>query len=210
MVQMNWAVLWSLPIAYLLGSIPSAFIVARFNGGLDLRDEADGKISAAAVYRRVGLLSFLLVVIMDIGKAALAALIAQWIKAPMEIVLLTGVCAIAGHQWSIFLKFQGGLGATTIGGVLVAIATVPTVIGAAIAAVLYWKTKNSTYSFVIGVSIILIIIFAMQFSQVLPPPIFISFPPPPLLVAFPAILVLMMAIKALQIKYRPGATIKAK
>lgn len=207
---MNWTVLWTLPVSYLLGSIPSAFIVARYNGGLDLRDEADGKISAAAVYRRVGLLSFLLVVMLDIGKAALAVLIAQWMKAPMEIVLLTGVCAIAGHQWSIFLKFQGGLGATTIGGVLVAIATVPTVIGAAIAAVLYWKTKNSTYSFVIGVSIILIIIFAMQFSQVAPPPIFISFPPPPLLVAFPAILVLMMAIKALQIKYRPGATIKAK
>jgi glycerol-3-phosphate acyltransferase PlsY len=210
MEQMNWIVLLALPVAYLLGSVPSAYIIARLNGGMDIRDEVDGKISAAAVYRRVGLLSFLTVVILDIGKAALAVLIAQWLKAPAEIVLLTGVCAVAGHQWSIFLRFQGGLGATAICGVLIASATVPTVIGAAVAAVLAWKTKNSTYSFAIGMLIILVIIFAMQFSQVVPPPIFLVFPPPPLLVAYPAILALMMAIKALQIKYRPGATIKAK
>jgi len=207
---MNWIELLTIPVAYLLGSIPSAYIVARLNGGLDIRDEADGKISAAAVYRRVGLLSFVMVVILDIGKSALAVLIAQWINAPTEIVLLTGVFAIAGHQWSIFLKFQGGLGATAICGVLISVTTVPTLIGAAIAALLEWKTKNSTYSFVIGVLIIFIVIFAMQFSEVMPPPIFIVFPPPPLLVAYPAIMVAMMFIKALQIKYRPGANLKAK
>lgn len=207
---MNWIILLTLPVAYLLGSISSAYIVARFNGNMDIRDEGDGKVSAAAVYRRVGLLSFLMVVVLDIGKAALSVLIAQWMQAPAEIVLLAGVCAIAGHQWSIFLKFQGGLGATTIAGVLIAIVTLPMLIGSAIAAVLMWKTKNSTYSFAIGIFIIFIIVFAMQFSQTVPPPIFLVFPPPPLLVAYPAILILMMAVKALQIKYRPGAPIKAK
>jgi acyl phosphate:glycerol-3-phosphate acyltransferase len=207
---MNWLILLTLPLAYLLGCVPSSYIVARLNGGMDIRDEKDGKISAAAVYRRVGLLSFVMVVAMDIGKAALAVLIAEWMKAPLEIILLAGVCAIAGHQWSVFLKFQGGLGATAICGVLISVATVPTAIGATVAAMLMWKTRKSTYSFVIGVTIILIIIFAMQFSSVVPPPVFLSFPPPPLLVAYPAILVLMMAVKALQIKYRPGAVIKAK
>jgi glycerol-3-phosphate acyltransferase PlsY len=207
---MNWIFLMVLPLAYLLGSVPSAYLIARLNGGLDIRDEPDGKISAAAVYRRVGLISFLSVVFLDIGKAILAVMISQWIKAPPEIVLLTGICAIAGHQWSIFLRFQGGLGATTIGGVLVSVATVPTVIGASIAAVVLWRTRNSTFSFVIGVVTIFVIIFAMQYSHVDPPPIFLVFPPPPLLVVYPILMLVMMAIKALQIKYRPGTTIKTR
>jgi glycerol-3-phosphate acyltransferase PlsY len=59
-----------LPVAILLGSIPSAYIVAKLHGKTDIRDEPDGKISAAAVYRRVGLTSFIAVVVMDIGKAS--------------------------------------------------------------------------------------------------------------------------------------------
>ena len=207
---MNWMDLWIIPVAYLMGSIPSSYIVARLNGKQDIRDEVDGKISAAAVYRRVGLLSFLIVVILDIGKVALAVLIAQWIKVPAEAVLLTGICAVAGHQWSIFLKFQGGLGATAIGGALITTMTFPTLIGAAIGAVLMWKTKKSTYSFFIAILIIFVIVFAMQWSKVVPPAIFLVFPPPPLLVAYPVILVLMQVIKVLQVKYRPGAALKAK
>lgn len=206
-----------LPAALLLGSIPSAYIVARIGGRVDIRDEPDGKISAAAVYRRVGLLSFITVVAMDIGKAALAVLAAQWLKAPPQWVMLAGVLAVAGHQWSMFLRFQGGRGATAIGGVLVAACTVPTLIGAAVAGVLAWRTRNSTYSFGIGVALIAAILFAMQWSSVAAPPVLIAQPslPPPftayhLLIAYPVILGLMMLLKALQVKYRPGATILMK
>jgi len=214
---MNIISLICITIAYLLGSIPSAYLVARYNGKIDIRDEPDGKISAAAVYRRVGLLSFLIVVFMDIGKAALAVLIAQWLKVEPQWVMLAGAAAIAGHQWSIFLRFQGGLGATVICGVLAAVCTVPMLIGAAVAALLAVKTNNSSYSFGIGLLIITIVLFAMQWSDVTAPLIIIVTPslPPPLtayhlLIAYPVILGLMMVLKALQKKYRPGAPIKAK
>ena len=131
---MNWISLICIPIAYLLGSIPSAFIVAKYYGKIDIRDEPDGRISAAAVHRRVGLLPFLVVVIMDIGKAALAVLAAQWLNAEPLVVMLAGVVAIAAHQWSMYLKFQGGLGSTAMGGGLVCVATVPTVIH-----ITYWR-----------------------------------------------------------------------
>jgi glycerol-3-phosphate acyltransferase PlsY len=206
----------SIPIAYLLGSIPSAFLVAKYNGKIDIRDESDGRISAAAVYRRVGLLSFLMVVILDIGKAALSVLIAQWLGADAVIVMLAGVVAIASHQWSMFLKFQGGLGSTTMGGVLVCIATVPTIIAAVVASVLVYKTKRSTVSFMVAIVTIVILLFAMQWSKVAPP-ILIAVPslPPPLtsyhlLIIYPLILLGMMALKGLQIKYRPGAPLKKK
>ncbi len=203
-----------IPIAFLLGSVPSAYIVAKLSAKVDIRDEPDGKISAAAVYRRVGLLAFITVVVMDIGKAALAVLIAQWLKAPPQWVMLAGAVAVAGHQWSMFLRFQGGRGATVIAGVLVAACTVPTLIGAAIAGVLAWRTKNSTYSFGVGMIVIAMILFTMQWSGVTPPQILIALPslPPPLtayqlLIAYPVILGLMMMLKALQVKYRPGANI---
>lgn len=205
---MDWINLWVVLIAYLLGSIPSSYIVARINGGIDIRDEPDGKISAATVYRRVGRISFLVAVIMDVGKTALAVMIAQWIKALPEIVLLSGLCAIAGHQWSVFIRFQGGMGATAIGGVLFTVATVPTLIGGTVAGLLMWRTHKSTFSYVTGVLIVFAIIFALQWSQMIPPPLFLVSPPPPLLVAYPLILLLMMAIKAVQIKYRAGTTIK--
>ena len=206
-----------IPIALLLGSVPSGYIVAKLSGKVDIRDEPDGKISAAAVYRRVGLLSFITVVVMDIGKAALAVLIAQWLKAPPQWVMLAGALAVAGHQWSMFLRFQGGRGATAIGGVLVAVCTIPLLIGAAIAGVLAWRTKNTTYSFGVGVIMISVVLFVMQWSGVTAPPVLIALPslPPPLtayhlLIAYPVILGLMMVLKALQVKYRPGATILTK
>ena len=214
---MNWVSLISIPIAFVLGAIPSAFIVAKLNGKVDIRDEGDGHISSAAVYRRVGLLSFLISVVVDIGKAALAVLIAQWLKADALVVMLAGVVAIASHQWSIFLKFQGGLGATTMAGALVCTATIPTIIGAAIADVLVYRTKRSTISFTVGLLIIAIILFAMQWSKVTSPPILIATPslPPPLtayhlLIIYPPVLLGMMALKAVQIKYRPGAPLRAK
>ena len=206
-----------IPIALILGSIPSAYIVAKLCGKTDIRDEPDGKISAAAVYRRVGLLPFIMVVVMDIGKAALAVLIAQWLKAAPPGVMLAGVIAVAGHQWSMFLRFQGGRGATVIAGVLVAVCTIPMLIGAAIAGVLAWKTKNSTYSFAVGLLMITAVLFTMQWSDVTAPPVLIATPslPPPLtayhlLIVYPVILGLMMVLKALQVKYRPGATILIK
>jgi acyl phosphate:glycerol-3-phosphate acyltransferase len=214
---MNWINLIPLPIAYLLGSIPSAYLVAKYNGKIDIRDEADGHISAAAVYRRVGLLSFMMVVIMDIGKAALAVLAAQWIGATPVFIMLAGVVAMIGHQWSPFLKFQGGLGATTTGGVLVCVATIPTLIGAAVAAVILVRTKRSTIGFAAGILIITIVLFVMQWSKLTSPPILIAPPslPPPftvyqLLVVYPVILGLMQVLKSVQIKYKPGVPLKDK
>jgi acyl phosphate:glycerol-3-phosphate acyltransferase len=214
---MNWMSLICIPIAYLLGSIPSAFIVGKYYGKIDIRDEPDGRISAAAVHRRVGLLPFLIVVIMDIGKAALAVLIAQWLNAEPLVVMLAGVVAIAAHQWSMFLKFQGGLGSTTMGGVLVCVATAPTVIGALIASLVVYKTKKSTFSFAVGILTIVILLFAMQWSKVPSLPILIASPslPPPLtayhiLIVYPLVLLLMMVLKNAQIKYRPGAPLKTK
>ncbi len=200
--------LLSLPVAYLLGTIPSAYLIARYNGKIDIRDEGDGKISAAAVHRRVGLPSFLMTVVLDIGKALAAVLLAQLVfKADPMIVLLSGALCIGGHQWSPFLRFQGGLGATVIGGTLVGIVVFPTLIGAGCAAVLTWATKRSSRSFAAGLLIIAVILFAAQFSKSASPPLFPD-STPIWAFTYPIILGLMQIAKALQIKFKSGEPIK--
>ena len=121
---------------------------------------------------------------------------------------------MAGHQWSPFIKFQGGLGATVIAGVLVTIATVPTIIAAAIAGIAALIVRSSSYGFGIGMIALVIMFVAMQYAHVAvlpfniitPPP----FPPNWMLIVYPLLLLGMMIGKALQIKYRPGTTIIVK
>ena len=211
---MNWISLISLPIAYLLGSIPSAYLIARFWGKIDIRDEPDGRISAAAVYRRVGRAAFLTVVVCDIGKAALAVWIASLLSSYLPLVLLAGIVTIAAHQWSPFVRFQGGRGATVIGGVMVVIATVPTIVAAAIAELAALITKSSSYGFGIGIMALVISFVAMRYAGIAVQPFNIispfPFPPDWTLIVYPLIALGMMVAKALQVKYRPGDRIIVK
>jgi glycerol-3-phosphate acyltransferase PlsY len=194
----------SLPAAYLLGTIPTACLVARFIGRIDLRDEGDGRISAAAVYRRAGLPAFLITVIVDIGKALAAVLLAQHVfhSEPL-ITLLAGALCVTGHQWSPFLRFRGGLGATVIGGTLVGVVMMPTLIGAGCAAVLVWSTRKSGRSFAAGIVIIAVVLFAAQYYKMASPPLFPDVTPV-WMFTYPLILGIMMVLKALQAKYLPG------
>jgi len=205
-----------LPIALLLGAIPSSFIVARLAAGIDIRDEPDGKISAAAVFRRAGLVPLIISVGMDIGKGALAVFIAQWLNAGPLLVMLAGIIAVISHQWSIFLRFQGGRGATVMGGVLASVCTIPTLVGAAVAGLLALWIKNNTASFGIGIVALFATLFALQWSDIAIPPMMVAEPslPPPFtpyqaLTVYPLLLGLLMTIKALQVKYRPGARLRS-
>lgn len=172
-------------LGYLLGSIPSAHIIGCLAGKVDVRKEGDGRISAAAVYRRLGVVSFLLVVVMDVGKGALAVLTARMLIESVIAVLITGFAAVVGHNWSIFLKFKGGLGATAIYGVLAGLVLWQFLIGAAIAAIPFLTTRKSGLStaiLIIAVSIVLLV----QNSSLI-------------LVIYPLILILLMVLKRFQV-----------
>jgi glycerol-3-phosphate acyltransferase PlsY len=139
-------VLLVITIAYLLGSIPSAYIVGRLLKGLDIREVGDGRIGMAATFRRVGLLGAIIVGIMDVGKGAVAVLLAQKLGLPLLIVLLAGLTVVVGHNWSIFLRFRGGKGALTTYGVLVSLMFWQFFIALALAGVLYFITHKSGMS----------------------------------------------------------------
>ena len=108
-------------IGYLLGSIPSAYIFTRLATGKDIRRIGGGNVGGLNVFREVGVWSALVVGIIDLGKGAAAVAIAYWLlNLPEESVLLAGLAAVVGHNWMVFLKFNGGKGmGTTIGALAV-------------------------------------------------------------------------------------------
>jgi len=108
-------------IAYLLGSIPFAYIFTRLVSGKDIRQLGSGNVGGNNVFQEVGWKAAIPTAIFDVGKGAAAVAIAHWLlnvplHEPQLFVLLAGIAAVAGHMWSIYLKFAGGNGlSATIG-----------------------------------------------------------------------------------------------
>jgi len=108
-------------LGYLLGSIPSAYIVTRLTAGKDVRRLGGGNVGGLNVYREVGIIPAVAVGIVDFGKGAAVVAIAQWLlDVSQPFVLAAAVAAVVGHNWMVWLKFSGGKGVgATIGAIFV-------------------------------------------------------------------------------------------
>jgi len=145
----------SIIIAYLLGSINSAYIVTRLAIGKDIRQLGGGNAGGRNVFREVGLAAAIPVVIFDVGKGAASVAIAYWLlNVPLyemhPFVLLAGTAAVAGHMWSIYLKFTGGNGLAATIGVLAMVMPWALLIVLATMLVLTVFTHNPVLSLNIG------------------------------------------------------------
>jgi acyl phosphate:glycerol-3-phosphate acyltransferase len=113
------AVLWIIA-SYLIGSIPFGLVVSKGLYRQDLRKLGSGNIGATNVMRNFGVKPFVAVMILDMAKGLAAVKIASGIGLNPTIALLAGLAAIIGHNWSLYLKFKGGKGIATSGGVIIA------------------------------------------------------------------------------------------
>ena len=129
-------------IGYILGSIPFAYIVGHLIKGVDIRETGGGNIGALNVYRNVGPVYGLGVLAADIGKGAMAVVIASWLDLTLPWICVAGFAAIIGHNWPVFLKFRGGKGAATVLGVLLAFMPIPLLIAGALVIIFIAVTSN--------------------------------------------------------------------
>lgn len=113
-------------LSYLLGSIPFGLIIGKLRN-VDIREHGSHNIGATNASRTLGPFFGLLVFILDATKGALFVILTKYlfsIETPLFILkihpLFYGLAAILGHVYPIFLKFKGGKGISTIGGVLLA------------------------------------------------------------------------------------------
>ena len=109
----------SLIVAFLIGAIPSGFIIGLLSG-IDIRKLGSGNIGATNVTRLLGKKAGLFTLILDILKGIIAIKLFQ--DFPGSDVYLLGLAAIFGHCFSPFLKFKGGKGVATSLGVFLYLA----------------------------------------------------------------------------------------
>jgi glycerol-3-phosphate acyltransferase PlsY len=128
--------LLTLVAGYLLGSIPSGYLAGRWLMGLDIRREGSGSTGATNVLRVVGRGPALAVFVVDVGKGALAVLLAKAVLEPLGVplagaaaspwvdtwVVAAGLAALAGHIWPLWLGWRGGKAVATGLGMLLGLA----------------------------------------------------------------------------------------
>jgi glycerol-3-phosphate acyltransferase PlsY len=124
------AFILALVACYLLGSFPTAYVLGKWAKGVDIRTVGSGNIGATNALRTVGLWAGIVVLSVDVLKGLMASsLIPRWL---LEVTgpgvsLACGLASVLGHDFSCFLRFQGGKGVATTIGVLVG--SVPLVAG---------------------------------------------------------------------------------
>ena len=106
-------------ISYLLGSIPFALIIGKIGYRIDVREHGSGNLGTTNTFRVLGKKAGILVLLGDMGKGFVAALLPLVFGSEMSL-LLAGIPAIVGHSYPIFAKFKGGKSVATSGGVLLA------------------------------------------------------------------------------------------
>ncbi len=116
--------------AYLLGSIPSGYLAARWLAGIDIRQEGSGSTGATNVLRVVGKGPALVVFLLDVLKGTGAVLLAKAVLGGSQLagtaldawVVGAGLAALAGHIWPIWLGWRGGKAVATGLGMLLGLA----------------------------------------------------------------------------------------
>jgi len=114
---------------FLLGSIPFGLLISRYWLKIDIRRQGSGNIGMTNVMRIGGKLPGILTFLLDFGKGSVAVLLAQTYFPASEtdpetqlIILSTaGIAVVCGHVFSVFLRFKGGKGISTLFGVLTAL-----------------------------------------------------------------------------------------
>jgi glycerol-3-phosphate acyltransferase PlsY len=138
-------------VAYLLGSIPFAYIFTRLVTGKDIRQLGSGNGGAHNVFREAGIKVAIPVALFDIAKGTAAVFIAyRLLKLPLLkpdiYVLLAALAVIAGHIWSVYLKFRGGNGLSATFGALAIIIPWELLIVIGLLLILWVSTRNLVLS----------------------------------------------------------------
>lgn len=132
-----------LVLAYLIGSIPIGFLIARASGGVDIRGQGSGTIGATNVLRTLGPVPAALTLVGDVLKGYVAVRTAEVIGPEPAWGAAGAVIAIAGNCWPIFLRFKGGKGVATALGAFLALTP-----GAILPAAGVWIVLTAAFRYV--------------------------------------------------------------
>lgn len=108
-------------LGYLFGSLPFSIWITRFVKNVDVRDAGSGHATTTNTIRQAGFGWGALVLLLDIAKGFIPVFLAIRFSGELWVIALSATLAVAGHCWTIFAGFRGGMGLATTGGALLAI-----------------------------------------------------------------------------------------
>ena len=104
--------------AYLLGSVPAAYLAAKWSRGIDIRQYGSGNVGATNLLGLTSKWIAIVVIVFDLVKGGVVVWAAQLIGLDITQQVAVGLAAIIGHNWPVFLRFNGGRGILTTLGVI--------------------------------------------------------------------------------------------
>jgi acyl-phosphate glycerol 3-phosphate acyltransferase len=142
--------------AYLLGSIPFGYLIARAVKGIDIRTVGSGNLGATNVGRILGARYFWRVLALDLLKGLLPTLGFPWLFerslgfVPVDLPVLVAMAAILGHTFPVYLKFRGGKGVATSVGAVLALDPVSCVVATVVFGVVLWTSRYMSLASLVG------------------------------------------------------------
>ena len=142
--------------AYVVGSIPTAYIVGRLAGGVDIREHGSRNVGASNLTAQVGAWWAVPVVLFDIfikGTLPVAIASEELLGLGLGVQVAAGIAGVAGHNWSVFSGFHGGRGMATVLGAMIVLNFPLLVVYGSVPAlgVLFTPWKDSAAWWLIGV-----------------------------------------------------------
>ena len=186
--------------AYLVGAVPTAYLIGIWAKGIDIRKYGSGNVGATNLAQHVGRAWVAPLLLFEIlAKGASPILAGQYLLGLEQTsiqLILAPLAAVAGHNWSVFLHFQGGRGVSVIGGGLLALS--PLLLSLAIAVFLVgWALTRSSGVWVL-LSLSLLPLWALALHKWV-----FAFANPPVLIWFCAGSVTLMVLKRLLSNWQP-------
>ncbi len=113
-----WKILLVIFASYFIGSIPNGYIISKKFYGIDITKYGSGNIGMTNVQRVLGNKPAVIVLILDVSKGAIAVLLGRYVAHNYTAMMLSGIAAVIGHDYSIFMPhFKGGKGVAATYGV---------------------------------------------------------------------------------------------
>ncbi|HSE84764.1 MAG TPA: glycerol-3-phosphate 1-O-acyltransferase PlsY [Candidatus Binatia bacterium] len=159
-------VFWLVLFAYLLGSVPTGYILGSL-AGVDVRKAGSGNVGATNVARVVGKRHGIFTLAADMAKGFVPVIIALNLGLTPTATALVGIAAFVGHLYPVFLRFQGGKGVATALGVFLGLAPWATLILMAIFVLVLLATRVVSLSSMVAAGCAPIVFWLFFHSPIL-------------------------------------------
>ena len=130
----------AITLAYLVGSVPFAFLLSR-RRGIDLRRVGSGNVGATNVLRSSGVGPAVTAMVLDALKGTVAVVLAERVSVGAGVMVAAGVASTLGHVFPVWLRFRGGKGVATAAGVFAVLAPTALAAAGAVFLIAVWMTR---------------------------------------------------------------------